>query len=172
LPAPRVGQNGGRERLVHTAFAFPCVFTTFCFALPPRDKTAWRACVAAARMPLNLHRRTQRLAAWLALFAIWLTVLVPAGSQLLAREAPPEATLCSAYGHHASRGSEHEHATHRFDACGYCSLFSHCPALHGASCPDRFLPAAHGDEVAPPTHERARWFRCLWRAPRAPPALA
>lgn len=124
-------------------------------------------------MPLNPHRRTQRLAAWLGLLAIWLMVLMPVGSQLLACEAPPSAPVCSAAGHHhAMRTGAPKKAAHHMDACGYCSLLVHLPALNGASCPDLFPPAARSGEVASPEHEWVPQFRCLWRSPRAPPAIA
>lgn len=121
------------------------------------------------------RRRSQRLAAWLGLFAIWLTVLVPLGSQWLVREAPPAAIFCSAADHlaaHTGDPGEPKKAVHHLDACGYCSLLAHCPALNGASCADFPTLAAHSGEIASPAPECARPSRYVRHRPRAPPSIA
>ncbi|PXW29626.1 DUF2946 domain-containing protein [Paraburkholderia caballeronis] len=124
-------------------------------------------------MPSNPLRRPQRFAAWLGIFAIWLTVLVPLGSQWLAREMPPEAVICGADDHHAARPADGPaKALHHFDACGYCSLLAHFPALNGASHVDAVLSVASDGQAAAPVRHCARQIRYLRRPPRAPPPIA
>jgi hypothetical protein len=122
---------------------------------------------------LNTRRRSQRLAASIALFAIWLTVFAPLGSRLLAREKPPAAAICSAGQPHATAAGESQSpAHHHLDACGYCSLLAHCPALCGASTVHLAVRAVRCDEVASADLPCARPSRYLRRPSRAPPAIA
>jgi hypothetical protein len=121
---------------------------------------------------LNPHRRSQTLTAWIGLIAIWLMVFAPLASQLLTREAPPATIVCSAI--HPSDAQSHEpsKATHHLDACGYCSLLAHCPALGGTSTPLAFSRSALGDQPESPHAPHAQSPSYRRGLPRAPPTLA
>lgn len=79
---------------------------------------------------MNPRARTVTTA-WLGLLAMWLIVLAPLVSQLVAaRRAPePETTLCSTA--QSGVGSHHGMQDGAFSACGYCDLL----ATHAAVPP-------------------------------------
>jgi hypothetical protein len=86
-------------------------------------------------------RKHTLLTAWLGLVAMWLIVLAPLVSQLVAahRAHEPDGTLvlCSA----VEPASAAPHLSHgdAFGACGYCHLFEHHVAMSPAVPP---APAA------------------------------
>ena len=76
-----------------------------------------------------LHKRAQcRGVTWLALFALGLILFVPTISRTLASASATTGMNCSMHGgtpHHS-----HSPATPlTLDACGYCTLMCHSPAL-------------------------------------------
>ncbi|MCX5540052.1 DUF2946 domain-containing protein [Paraburkholderia sp. CNPSo 3076] len=129
------------------------------------------------------NRRRQKIGAWLGTLAILLSVIAPTVSQVLRGEY-------GEVGHHAHHSHHHHpavqvafdaHAAHAMhhhgsdssslcDACPYCALFAHSPALPGVAvasnvarqCP--FFPA-------PLVTGAFRPYTVLTPAqPRAPPA--
>ncbi|MGU7782882.1 DUF2946 domain-containing protein [Burkholderia sp. PU8-34] len=120
----------------------------------------------------NRHRT---LTAWLGMLAIWFAIVAPLASQWrVAQASTPDAIICSAeHGaqHTSDAGGAHRHALH-LEACGYCSFFSHSPAIGGPSVtPDLpvFLPAA---SAAVPVTVAASVDRYPRAYPRAPPGNA
>lgn len=123
-------------------------------------------------MTFTARRRT--FAARLGLLAFVLIVLAPLASQLRA-EAPDWRWLSELACHDGSDpaplASDDGRPLLQVDACGYCSLFSHCPALagsrwaiaarqspvhqRGAALPLAPLPCTHFPRAlsrAPPMH--------------------
>ncbi|WP_321784513.1 DUF2946 domain-containing protein [Paraburkholderia sp. J94] len=120
-----------------------------------------------------MFRRSIRVTAWLGILAILLAVLAPLGSQLIEREQVPTDVLCSAASHDESPGSAASHSGKQLavhlDACGYCSLLAHSPALNTAST--AIVGADPGARLSAPGHvgidlPRVRY---LHRPLRAPP---
>jgi hypothetical protein len=81
---------------------------------------------------MTTHKR-KRLTAWLGLIAMWLVVLAPVVSQLVAfeRAEQPTAALCSAV--QPGGTSDHGHSADplgaSLGACGYCDLLATHAAL-------------------------------------------
>ncbi|WP_321964932.1 DUF2946 domain-containing protein [Paraburkholderia sp. J7] len=127
-----------------------------------------------------LTRHRQKIGAWLGMLAILLSVVAPTVSQVL-RAVHGDVEHHAHHSHHHHPGVEvalDAHAGHHHgadpsslcDACPYCGLFAHSPALPGAAvassvAPQRpsFLPT----RVTP----AFRPYAVLTPAqPRAPPA--
>lgn len=123
-------------------------------------------------MTFTARRRT--FAARLGLLAFVLIVLAPLASQLRA-EAPDWRWLSELACHDSSDpaplASDDGRPLLQVDACGYCSLFSHCPALadsRGALVGR--LPAVRGSGAVLPlaSPSRPHFPRALSRAPPMP----
>ncbi|RQQ52871.1 DUF2946 domain-containing protein [Burkholderia stagnalis] len=113
----------------------------------------------------NRHRT---LTAWLGMLAIWFAIAAPLVSQWrVAQASTPDAIVCS-----AEHGGHRAHHALHLDACGYCSFFTHTPALGGvtaAPLPTAFLADA---SAAAPVAVAARVGRYPRAYPRAPPVNA
>jgi Protein of unknown function (DUF2946) len=125
---------------------------------------------SAPRMP---HRH-RSLTAWLGLLAIWLTIAVPLASQWrLAQASTLDAVICgTAHTPQQSSETAGAHETLHLDACGYCGIFAHSPAVGGPTVvPDVpfCLPAASAEA---PAFAAPRVARHLRACPRAPPENA
>lgn len=126
---------------------------------------------------LNRHRL--KIGAWLGMLAILLSVVAPTVSQMLR----------GAYGvveHHAHHAHHHHpavvvaldaHAGHHHgadssslcDACPYCGLFAHWPALPGVAVASSVAPQ-RPSFAPPPVSAAFRPYSVLTPAqPRAPP---
>ncbi|RQR55151.1 DUF2946 domain-containing protein [Burkholderia sp. Bp9126] len=119
----------------------------------------------------NRHRT---LTAWLGMLAIWFAIAAPLVSQWrVAQASTPDAIICSAeHGGHRAPGADRAHHALHLDACGYCSFFTHTPALGGvtaAPLPTAFLADA---SAAAPVAAAARVGRYPRAYPRAPPVNA
>ena len=123
---------------------------------------------------MQFTARSRALAVQLGLLAFALIVLAPLASQL--RAEPADWRWLSELGCHDGTGSvpvspDRGQPVLQVDACGYCSLFSHCPALADDTCspaewqgpfdqtggvqPTQLLPCAHFPHAlsrAPPMH--------------------
>lgn len=109
-------------------------------------------------------RRHRRVVAWLAFFAIALTVGAPVVSRLLPGAAMAHAAMAGCDMHDADSHPAPMPDPHApLDKCGYCSLFVHSPLLLAAVA--SFLPIA-----APPRFVAAR--RDLGRVPVHSPLAA
>ncbi|WP_321968784.1 DUF2946 domain-containing protein [Paraburkholderia tropica] len=119
-----------------------------------------------------MFRRSNRLTAWLGILAILLAVFAPLVTQLIERGQVPADVLCSAAAHDGANGASTQTgkslAAH-LDACGYCSLLAHSPALNTASHEIiRFIPGACLSVSAMVRVDLPR-VRYLRRPLRAPP---
>jgi hypothetical protein len=117
--------------------------------------------------------------AWLALLAIWLTVIAPVVSRILPGTSSPDlGAWCMAHegggdGHASPQSpAPHPHDADHWERCGYCSLFSHSPSLG-------FVPATLGLPALPALLSAALPVRRtlaprpLFDAPpRGPPAVS
>jgi hypothetical protein len=118
----------------------------------------------------------KHLSAWLGLAAMWLIVLAPLVSQLIAAprsDNPAEGVLCSAVQAARSATSTtalHDHAD-GLAACGYCDLLAGHAALPPApvALPVLFLLVATAVVALSSRHIPFGAF--LSARPRAPPAL-
>ncbi|CAM3246157.1 Protein of uncharacterised function (DUF2946) [Ectopseudomonas mendocina] len=120
-------------------------------------------------MMITARRRT--FAAHLGLLALVLIVLAPLASQL--RAEPTDwrwlnELACHEGGDPEALAKDGGRPVLQVDACGYCSLFSHCPALVGGrwAAASRLLPVHQMGAalpLAPPSG--AHFPRALSRAP-------
>jgi hypothetical protein len=116
-----------------------------------------------------IHRR---LTAWLALVALGLLLVAPTLSRTQAALAavPDLGAWCTGHGLDRTHGtpSTPEHPADE-DACGYCVLLGHSPALTGS-----FVAFVHALEPAYPLVREARlaapYLRALPLHSRGPPA--
>jgi hypothetical protein len=107
---------------------------------------------------------------WMAIVAVWFTVLAPTVSRTIPRVALPDmGAWCEGMSAtHHDRAGDHRDAD-ADGACGYCSLFAQMPALGG-----RFFighvahVAARIDPVVPRPHDVASPAR-FHAPPRGPP---
>ncbi|MBB3260644.1 hypothetical protein F4827_005684 [Paraburkholderia bannensis] len=125
-----------------------------------------------ARMPFSAAAR-RRFSVWLALLAMWLVVVVPVASQLMAaaHAATPDTAsiLCSATAAQEPASSSHLH-TDRLAACGYCSWLAHQPAMPAPPAAALALVAitvAQADALPAAQHVPVAAFPS--GRPRAPP---
>jgi hypothetical protein len=118
---------------------------------------------------LSIPRRQRGPVAWLAIVALWLTIVAPVVSQTLA--SPLDALIgIGACGVVHADGTQSPPTGHPLEKCGYCGLLAGhsllpdaAPALvPGLALPDRWLTAA-----LPP--ERGTVV-LLAAAPRGPPS--
>lgn len=119
----------------------------------------------------NRHRT---LTAWLGMLAIWFAIVAPLASQWRVADAStPDAVVCSAEhgGHRASGAGSAHHALH-LDACGYCSFFTHSPAIGGVSAAPAPLSVISTTSAAAPVAVAASVARYPRAYPRAPPENA
>jgi hypothetical protein len=123
-----------------------------------------------------MPRRSTRFTAWLGILAILLTVLVPVGSQWVKQASRSADVLCSAVAHHAAHASgAHDHAPDdpaaaHFEACAYCGLLAHLPALTPAPRLTATTARLALDAHTPPrTSHCIRNLRYVRRPSRAPP---
>ncbi|WP_322042022.1 DUF2946 domain-containing protein [Paraburkholderia sp. J67] len=121
---------------------------------------------------MNLRKHIL-LTAWLGLVAMWLIVLAPLASQLIAAHHAhePDAALCSAL----QPPSAAQHLSHddAFGACGYCHLLEHHVAMPGVAtpAPQRALVVA-GDRIAPLSTRHTPFGAFPSGRPRAPPVVS
>ena len=95
-------------------------------------------------------RKHSLLTAWLGLVAMWLIVLAPFVSQLVAaqRAHEPDAALCSAI--QPAQTTPHLSLDDAFGACGYCHLLEHHVAMPSIAAPEPLAARiAALDETAP-----------------------
>ena len=118
-------------------------------------------------------RKHTLLTAWLGLVAMWLIVLAPLVSQLVAAHYAhvPDAALCSAI--QPASGEPHLSHADAFGACGYCDLLEHHVAMPGVPVPEpsRALVATL-DRVAPLSTRHTPFGAFPSGRPRDPPFLS
>lgn len=76
----------------------------------------------------------RRFVAWLAMAAIWLTVVAPVISQTLPVEQawPDQEAWCTSHGLSDQHPSMPSDPSMHMDKCGYCALLGHSPLLSGS----------------------------------------
>ncbi|SFS17807.1 Protein of unknown function [Dyella sp. OK004] len=119
----------------------------------------------------HTHRRW---IAWLAIAAMWLTIVAPVISQtvLPATHAPAM--------HHGAGCGKHAEQTpplspphdHALEKCGYCGLLGYSPMLPGAIWLPPILPPVAAVPANLPRALPATRLATLAAAPRGPPAFA
>jgi hypothetical protein len=118
-------------------------------------------------------RKHSLLTAWLGLVAMWLIVLAPLVSQLVAAQHAhePDATLCSAL--QPAQSAPHLSHDDAFGACGYCHLLEHHVAMPAiAAAEPLFALAVTLDTIAPPVLRDIPLGAFPSGRPRAPPVLS
>ncbi|MCW2485555.1 DUF2946 domain-containing protein [Candidatus Symbiopectobacterium sp. NZEC127] len=119
--------------------------------------------------------RHNKIATTLSLFALLLIFIAPIVSQALMRHdyTPPAHTQ-----HHHSHSKPatpspmSSGVTMEHDACGYCGLLSHHPALFPENSPPvapRFVPQLPANEQRPRHKIATAFYRA--HSPRAPPTV-
>ncbi|HTH75011.1 MAG TPA: DUF2946 family protein [Trinickia sp.] len=113
----------------------------------------------------------RRLTAWLGILAICFAIAVPLASQWRASmSAEFTAIVCSADQPNSTPNAHH--AQDVLDRCGYCSFFSHIPAIDGAAKAEIHSRAVFVYTSVPQLFGAAPSPRYPRARPRAPPALA
>ncbi|WP_175690083.1 DUF2946 domain-containing protein [Burkholderia anthina] len=124
-----------------------------------------------------LSRRLRKIGSLIGMLAILMTALAPTISQALTTQGRVDALLAGYCTAGPAAGNDRTHASSKslqahLQACGYCSLLTHTPAL---PAPELTF-AAHVRVIQ---HRTATRFESLRRAlpltaaqPRAPPASA
>jgi len=105
---------------------------------------------------------------WMAIVAVWFTVLAPTVSRTLPAFAFPDlGAWCeaTAAAHHDG-GGDHRDAD---AACGYCTLFAQTPALAGGFFVGPVAHVAARVVAAVPRRPGAASPPCLHAPPRGPP---
>lgn len=121
-----------------------------------------------------MPHRHRFLTAWLGVLAIWFAIVVPIASQWrIAQTAAPDAVICStAHGEPRMPSSGGAHHAAHLDACGYCSFFSHSPAIGGPSTALDLSISVPVVSVTAPASVVASVERYPRAYPRAPPGNA
>lgn len=115
--------------------------------------------------------RQKRWLGWMAIVAVWLTVLAPTVSRSLPAFAFPDlgAWCESAPAAHHDTGGDHQDAD---AACGYCTLFAQAPALGGSFFVGHVLPLAGRSDATLPSLRAAPSVVRHHAPPRGPPVAA
>ncbi|MGB3460553.1 DUF2946 domain-containing protein [Rhodanobacter lindaniclasticus] len=128
-------------------------------------------------------RKIRVLFAWLALFALGLTIVAPVVSRTLASVAASSVhdarhTMDMAApipaGHADSHPSDHAHVDHDdmlMEQCGYCGLLGHSPLLLVIAWLPGLLPQAAPRQPVPTAPQRGPERSTLTAVPRGPPAF-
>ncbi|SDD03141.1 DUF2946 domain-containing protein [Paraburkholderia lycopersici] len=118
-------------------------------------------------------RKHSLLTAWLGLVAMWLIVLAPLVSQLVAAQHlhEPDSTLCSAM--QPVQSAPHLSHDDAFGACGYCHLLEHHVAMPSIAAPEPAGALVVAlDKVAPPVSRDIPSGAFPSGRPRGPPSLS
>jgi len=129
--------------------------------------------LAAKGVKVSRSRTHRRFVAWLAIAAIWLTIVAPVISQTLpaAWALPDLGPWCGGHAYDTTTPSAPSTPDHLLDKCGYCGLLSESPTLASVAWLPTVLPPLAAmppfETVAPP------WTRLssLAAAPRGPPEV-
>jgi hypothetical protein len=116
-----------------------------------------------------------RIVAWMAVVAIWLTVLAPVVSRAMPAVSsfPDLGAWCEGSAGLVDRHAPampDQHADHMAQ-CGYCSLLSHEPGLSAVAYVAALRPSVAHAFPLPPARHATRLASLLAAAPRGPPAV-
>ena len=108
---------------------------------------------------------------WMALVAVWLTVLAPTVSRTAAAAfaLPDLGAWCEPVGHHHEDGASAH--TDEDAACGYCTLFASTPTLGGGAFVAGVPFIAGPVKTAGPPLPRAATASFFPTHPRGPPVV-
>jgi hypothetical protein len=120
----------------------------------------------------SLHKR---LVAWLAMLAIWLTMIAPVVSQTLPADAswPDLGAWCEGHAGlvaHAPNAPAHPHGD-LLAKCGYCDLLNHSPGLSGDFFVATLLPRTPYRPAPLPAAYLVERATDHSHAPRGPPSI-
>lgn len=126
------------------------------------------------RMQVSRKRAQRGLFAWLAIAALGLLLVAPTVSRTLAAMSPALTADAPGMGHGSSDTHPAAHqdpaAPHPMDACGYCTLMSHSPAVTAVAMASlTALPASLPVMALLP--QRAPQLLPLDTRPRGPPLV-
>jgi hypothetical protein len=78
---------------------------------------------------MKTSRAHRRLTAWLGIIAMWLAVVMPVTSQALVHIEQTNDALAALCTVDSSSGQGHSTMAGHMDACGYCNMLAHHPAV-------------------------------------------
>jgi hypothetical protein len=116
----------------------------------------------------------RRVVAWLAFAAIWLAVVVPVISRVMATPAAAPVASGMTCGEHMGHGTDPADPDPRLpatDKCGYCTLIGHSPALLAAAWVPVLLPRTAHLPPCLPDEWCTRRHSLLAATPRGPPGF-
>lgn len=117
---------------------------------------------------MSILRRPRRPIAWLAIVALWLTIVAPVVSQTLA--SPLDALVSIGWcGPHHDDGTPSPPAGHLLEKCGYCGLLSGHSILPDAPPLLSAGPSLSGRWLAMPEPPARSSIVLLAAEPRGPP---
>lgn len=118
---------------------------------------------------MSILRRPRRPIAWLAIVALWLTIVAPVVSQTLAT-SPLDALVSIGWcGPHHDDGTPSPPAGHLLEKCGYCGLLSGHSILPDAPPLLSAGPSPSGRWLAMPEPPARSSIVLLAAEPRGPP---
>lgn len=113
--------------------------------------------------------------AWLAFFAIWLTLVAPVVSQVVAAVGSPAmasaSPACAEHLGHAVPPATPHPSVPPTDRCGYCTLVAHSPVVIAAAWLPLLLPRTAYLPPALPAAPGLRRHAWLATTPRGPPGF-
>lgn len=119
---------------------------------------------------LSILRRQRGFTAWLAIVALWLTIVAPVVSQTLADPLDPLIGVGACGAQHGD-GTRHPPTGHLLEKCGYCGLLAGHSLLPDAAPALLAGPALPGFWQAAPRPPARGAMVLLAAAPRGPPSL-
>ena len=179
-PAANPPSPGRRNWRRPSAIRHPCGYPPNGKFKHPAANIPHTVCIdVLLRWPAMPNRRCQKIGAFLGTFAILMSLVAPTVSQLLLGVHAG----VHEHMHHAQRAIEVIHLAHAqraahhhgsdpsqlCDACPYCDLIAHSPALHGMPVALRVAPP-HAGFPTPVVAIAFRPYTVLTQTqPRAPP---
>lgn len=113
--------------------------------------------------------RTPRWIAWVAMMALWLTIVAPVISQTITMDAESSMVMdCGPHHDHSLPSSPHPGS---MEKCGYCGLLSHSPGMPGSGLPLPMYSPSAGRPQLLHAHSGTEPF-VLAAAPRGPPVTS
>lgn len=118
---------------------------------------------------MSIAHRQRGPVAWLAIVALWLTIVAPVVSQTLA--SPLDALVSIGWcGTHHDDGTQSPPSGHLLEKCGYCGLLSGHSILPDAAPALAAHSALTGPRLAMPPPPARGGIVLLAAEPRGPPA--
>ena len=116
-------------------------------------------------------RRQQGFVAWLAIVALWLTIVAPVVSQTVADPLDSLISIGACGVHHAD-GTQTPPSGHPLEKCGYCGMLAGHSLLPDATLPSLAASMLAGLTLPAPVVASGSDDRILAAEPRGPPGFA